>query len=43
MPALIEPGGEFSGALLAAVAVLQLFVAQQTNFAAADIAGLFIE
>ena len=43
MSALVEPGGELSGTLLAAVAVLQLPVAQQTDLAAAEITYLFLK
>ena len=41
--ALVEPGGELSGALLAAVAVLQLLVTQQSDLAAAEVTYLFLK
>jgi hypothetical protein len=43
MSALVEPRGELTGALLAAVAVLQLLVAEQADLAAAEIANLFLK
>ena len=43
VPALAEPGRELERAVLAHVAVLQLFVAQQSDLPAAEVAEFFIE